>query len=107
MARFTRVFGMRELPVRLVKGLRVRLMLSYVFFFTLLLIAIGWFYPQRLRTQLEEQEQATLAAQWEAAREYFSIDHAQPVWSKEPEDKEVLDQLQAMFLIADANGNAL
>jgi heavy metal sensor kinase len=107
MARFTRVFGMRELPVRLVKGLRVRLMLSYVFFFTLLLIAIGWFYPQRLRTQLGEQEQATLTAQWDAAREYFSIDHAQPVWSKEPEDEEVVEQLQTMFLIADANGNAL
>jgi heavy metal sensor kinase len=107
MARFTRVFGMRELPVRLARGLRVRLMLSYVFFFTLLLIAIGWFYPQRLRTQLEGQEQATLAAQWEAAKEYFSIDHAQPVWSKEPEDQEVVEQLQTMYLIADANGNAL
>ncbi len=107
MARFTRVFGMRELPVRLLKGLRVRLMLSYVFFFTILLVLVGWFYPQRLRNQLEDQEQATLEAQWDAAKEYFSIDHDQPIWSKEPEDAEVVAQLQTMYLIADANGNAL
>ncbi len=107
MARFTRVFGMRELPVRLVRGLRVRLMLSYVFFFTVLLVLVGWFYPQRLRNQLEDQEQATLEAQWDAAKEYFNIENAQPVWSKEPEDEEVVAQLQTMYLIADANGNAL
>jgi heavy metal sensor kinase len=107
MARFTRVFGMRELPVRLVKGLRVRLMLSYVFFFTVLLVLVGWFYPQRLRNQLEDQGQATLEAQWDAAKEYFTIENAQPVWSKEPEDEEVVQQLQTMYLIADANGNAL
>lgn len=107
MARFTRVFGMRELPVRLLKGLRVRLMLSYVFFFTLLLVLVGWFYPQRLRNQLEYQQQVTLQAQWEAAKEYFNIENAQPVWSTEPEDVEVVAQLQTMYLIADANGNAL
>ncbi len=107
MARFTRVFGMRELPVRLARGLRVRLMLSYVFFFTLLLVAIGWFYPQRLRIQLDYQEQATLAAQWDAAKEYFSIDHAEPHWSNEPEDTDVVEQLKTIYLIADANGNAL
>lgn len=107
MARFTRVFGMRELPVRLARGLRVRLMLSYVFFFTVLLVAIGWFYPQRLRNQLEEQEQATLAAQWDAAKEYFSFDHAQPHWSAEPEDADVVEQLKTIYLIADSNGDAL
>lgn len=107
MARFTRVFGMRELPVRLARGLRVRLMLSYVFFLTLLLVLVGWFYPQKLRTQLDEQEQATLGAQWDAAKEYFNIDHDQPHWSPDPEDADVVAQLQMMYLIADASGNAL
>jgi heavy metal sensor kinase len=107
MARFTRVFGMRELPVRLARGLRVRLMLSYVFFLTVLLVLVGWFYPQRLRNQLEDQEQATLEAQWDAAKEYFTIENAQPVWSTDPEDAEVVAQLQTLYLIADANGNAI
>ena len=60
------------------RGLRVRLMLSYVFFLTLLLVLVGWFYPQRLRNQLDDQEEATLSAQWDAAKEYFTIDHEQP-----------------------------
>lgn len=107
MARFTRVFGMRELPVRFVRGLRFRLTLSYVFFFALLLVAIGYFYRQILDKQLEGREEATLEEQWDAAKEYFKIDNGEPVWSKEPEDADVVAQLQQMYLIADANGNVL
>ncbi len=108
MARFTRVFGMRELPVRLVKGLRVRLMLSYVFFFTLLLVGTGLFYRQVLETQLTDQEGKTLAQQWDAAREYFEFDEQRPVWSAYPEDAEVVNQLKSgVYLIADSNGIAL
>jgi heavy metal sensor kinase len=108
MARFTRVFGMRELPVRLVKGLRVRLMLSYVFFFTLLLVGIGLFYRQTLQTQLNDQEGKTLAQQWDAGREYFEFDEQRPVWSPEPDDAEAVAQIKnGVYLIADANGIAL
>ena len=107
MARFTRVFGMRELPVRLARGLRVRLTLSYVLVFVPLLIGIGLFYRQILQTQLEGREQAALEEQWDAAREYFTIENARPVWSPEPEDADVVAQLKNVFLIADANGNYL
>lgn len=107
MARFTRVFGMRELPVRLARGLRFRLTLSYVLFFTLLLTAIGLFYRQILQTQLEGREQAALAEQWDAAKEYFTIENARPVWSTDPEDADVVAQLQRAYLIADANGLTL
>jgi hypothetical protein len=41
MPRLTRVFGTPALRVRFLRGLRFRLMLSYVFFFTLLLAALG------------------------------------------------------------------
>ena len=107
MARFTRVFGMRELPVRLARGLRVRLMLSYVFFFTLLLTVLGLFYRQILQTQLGSREQAALEEQWDAAREYFTIENARPIWSTEPDDAEVVAQLQRAYLIADPNGLTL
>lgn len=107
MARFTRVFGMRELPVRLLKGLRVRLMLSYVFFFTALLLGIGLFCRQVLETQLESREHDALVEEWDAAKEYFTIDHDQPIWSTDAEDEDVLAVLQRMYLFADANGNAL
>ncbi len=107
MARFTRVFGMPELRVRFVRGLRFRLTASYVLFFTLLLAGIGLFYRQILEKELEGREQATLQEQWDAAREYFTIENERPVWNPEPEEAEVVAQLQNMYLIADANGNAL
>jgi len=43
MARFTRVFGVRQLRVGFVRGLRFRLAVSYVAFFAILLAAIGFF----------------------------------------------------------------
>lgn len=108
MARFTRVFGMPKLRGRFLRGLRFRLALSYVLFFTVLLVVIGLLYRKILETQLDTREEATLNEQWEAARGFFQIDNEQPVWSKDPEDADVVSQLeQGVYLIADANGNAL
>ncbi len=107
MARVTRVFGIPKLPVRFLRGLRFRLTLSYVIFFTLLLILIGLFYRQILQTQLEGREEAALKDLWPVAREYFNIENEQPIWSKEPDDAEVVAELRQVYLIADANGNAL
>jgi heavy metal sensor kinase len=108
MARITRVFGIPKLPVRLVRGLRFRLTLSYVLFFTLLLVVIGLFDRQILQKQLRGREQATLGEQWDAAREYFSIENGEPVWSPDPEDADVVAQLKSgVYLIADSRGNAL
>jgi len=107
MARFTRVFGMPELRVRFARGLRFRLTLSYVLFFMLLLTGIGLFYRQILEKQLERREQAALEEQWDAAKGYLSFENERPVWSEDPEDAEIVAQLQQMYLIADANGIAL
>jgi hypothetical protein len=67
MARFTRVFGMPELRVRFVRSLRFRLLLSYVLFFSLLLIGVGLLFQQVLKSQLQIEVQPTLGVQWEAA----------------------------------------
>jgi heavy metal sensor kinase len=107
MARITRVFGIPKLPVRFVRGLRFRLTLSYVIFFTVFLFAIGLFNRQILRTQLEGREEAALKDLWPVAREYFEIKNEEPVWSKDLDDAEVVAELRQVYLIADANGNAL
>jgi heavy metal sensor kinase len=107
MARFTRVFGIPKLPVRLLRGLRFRLTLFYVIFFTLCLIAIGLFYRQILQQRLQDTEQAALEELWPTVKGYFNIEKGEPVWSTDPEDAEVVAQLQRVYLIADANGNAL
>jgi len=98
---------MPKLPVRFVRGLRFRLTLSYVIFFTLLLGVIGFLYRQILQTQLQGREQATLEEQWDAAKGYFKIDNEEPVWNTDPEDADVVAQLKSVYLIADAQGNAL
>ena len=98
---------MPKLPVRFVRGLRFRLTLSYVLFFTLLLIGIGLFYRQILQKQLEGTEQAALEELWPVAREYFNIEKEEPVWSTDPDDAEVVGELRRAYLIADADGNAL
>ena len=98
---------MPKLPVRFVRGLRFRLTVSYVFFFTLLLFVMGLLYHQILQTQLEGREQATLEEQWDAARGYFKIENDEPIWNTDPEDADVVAQLKNVYLIADSSGNAL
>jgi heavy metal sensor kinase len=98
---------MPKLPVRFVRGLRFRLTLRYMLFFTLLLISIGLFYRQILQQRLQEREQSALTELWPVAREYFNIENEEPVWNSDPDDADVVAELRRAFLIADANGNAL
>lgn len=110
MARFTRVFGIPELRVKFVRGLRFRLALSYVLFFTLLLVAIGLFYRQNLKTQLEGDVRAALEGDWGAAKGYLEIQNAEPTWvydRTDPEEEYIVSRLKHVFLVSDSDGNAL
>jgi heavy metal sensor kinase len=110
MARFTRVFGIPELRVAFVRSLRFRLTLSYAFFFTLLLVAIGLFYRQNLKLQLQGNVQTLLEDDWGAAKGYIKFENAQPIWDydeTDPEEVSTYSQLTHSYLITDANGNAL
>jgi len=62
VARFTRVFGVPTLRVDFVRGMRFRLMLSYVLFFTALLVAVGLFFHQTLQRQTESDVRDALDA---------------------------------------------
>jgi heavy metal sensor kinase len=110
MARFTRVFGIPELRVAFVRSLRFRLTLSYLFFFTLLLVAIGLFYRQILKNQLEGNVQTLLEDDWGAAKGYIKFENAEPRWDydeTDPEEVATYSQLTHLYLITDASGNAL
>ncbi len=110
MARFTRVFGIPELRVAFVRSLRFRLTLSYLFFFTLLLVAIGLFYRQNLKNQLEGNVQMLLEDDWGAAKGYLEFKNAEPIWvydETDPEEVTTYSQLTHSYLITDASGNAL
>jgi heavy metal sensor kinase len=110
MARFTRVFGMPELRVRFIRSLRFRLLLSYVLFFTLLLVAIGLLFRQNLQTQLVGEERALLEEEWDAAKGYLTIQNDRPVWDydqSDPQDQYIVGRFKHVFLIADSDGNFL
>ncbi len=89
---------MPKLPVRFVRGLRFRLTLSYVVFFTLLLIAIGLFYRQILQTQIEGRERATLEEEWDAAKGNTSPSRTSSrSGAADPEDADVVAQLKHTY----------
>ena len=60
MARFSRVFAVPKPRVDFVRGLRFRLMVSYVLFFTLLLVVIGLVFHKTLQIQTEADVQDAL-----------------------------------------------
>ncbi len=110
MARLSPIFFIPELRAKFMRGLRFRLTLSYIFFFSLLLIAIGLMYRQNLKTQLEGEELASLEGDWATAKAYLTITNAEPLWDfdrNDPEDEYIVGRLRHIYLIADAEGNAL
>jgi heavy metal sensor kinase len=110
MAKFTRVFGIPKLPVHLLRGLRFRLTLSYVLFFTVLLVVIGLFFRRTLQSQMEGSVRDALEEEWGEAKGYLKIENFQPIWiadETDPEEAYIVSRIKHVFLITDATGAAL
>jgi heavy metal sensor kinase len=110
MARFTRVFGVRQLRVGFVRGLRFRLAVSYVAFFAILLAAIGFFFWRHLKQDAEADMQITVDADWGATVGYLHIDNERPEWEydhTDPEEAYAVERLRHVYLLTDASGNVL
>src|SRR5580704_6725897 len=110
MARFTRVFGVPKLRVDFIRGLRFRLAVSYVLFFTVLLVVIGLLFRQNLKNQLEGDVRAALEEEWGAAKGYVRIENFEPRWIADPTDPEedyIVSRLKHVYFISDAGGHAL
>jgi heavy metal sensor kinase len=110
MARFTRVFGVRQLRVGFVRGLRFRLAVSYVAFFAILLAAIGFFFWRHLKQEAEVDVQSTVDADWGATVGYLHIDNERPEWvydRSDPDEAYTVERLRHVYLLTDASGNVL
>jgi heavy metal sensor kinase len=89
------------------RGLRFRLTLSYVLFFTVLLVMIGLFFRKTLQLQLEGDVRDALEEEWGAAKGYLKIENQRPIWIADPSDTEeayIVSRIKHVFLITDANG---
>ena len=107
MARFTRVFGVPTLRVDFVRGMRFRLMLSYVLFFTVLLALIGLIFRQTLKFQTEGDVRDALEEEWDAAKGYLKIENQRPIWiadQNDPEEDFIVSRLRHVYLITDSSG---
>ena len=96
--------------MNLVRGLRFRLTLSYVLFFSVLLVGIGMFFRQTLRSQLDDDVRVTLEEEWGAAKAYLRIENKRPIWvadSSDPEEAYIVERLRHIYLLTDSTGYLL
>lgn len=93
-----------------VRGLRFRLTLSYVLFFTVLLGIIGLLFGKTLRLEMDDDSRATLEEEWGAAKGYLHFEKSLPIWvadSTDPEEAYIVERLRHVYMLADEKGKVL
>ena len=99
---------MKRVPARLAavgrvtRGLRFRLMISYVLFFTVLLVAMGFLFRETIRTLLEKRMQAVVEEEWGAVKGYLKIERDKSMWmydSVDAEEAAIVEKLRRSFLL--------
>jgi heavy metal sensor kinase len=95
--------------LRFTRGLRFRLAFSYVFFFTILLVALGLIFRQTLSSILENQMLDTLKEEFGAAKLYLRSDA--PNWwfydKNDPDESFTVERLRRVYMLADTAGHPL
>jgi heavy metal sensor kinase len=110
MTRWARVPGWAGRALRVTRSLRFRLTLTYVLFFTLLLVMIGLLFRPLLRSIMYEQVDEALDEEWGAAKGYLHYFAYGWDWFFDPYDSEeslIVRRLQHVFLMADSSGNPI
>lgn len=96
--------------VRFIRGLRFRLALGYLVFFTLMLSAIGLLFHETLSSITYAQVAAALEEEWGASKGYLRFEHRRPIWFYDrfdPEESLIVSRIQRVFLIMDSDGTLL
>ncbi len=96
--------------LRFTRGLRFRLAVSYVFFFTLLLAFLGIVFRQTLAATFKSQMQSVLEEEWGAAKGYLRTTTAGPNWifdTEDPDESFIVNRIRRIYLLADIQGHAL
>jgi heavy metal sensor kinase len=96
---------------RFFKGLRFRLALSYVLFFAVFLIGVGFATMSILTSVIEREIRGVLEEEWSAVKGFMRIEDGKPSWSFEnydPEEKEIVDRIRkGAYMIAARDGEVL
>jgi heavy metal sensor kinase len=92
------------------RGLRFRLALSYVIFFTVLLVLLGMLFRQILSGTFQTQMESVLDEEWGAAKGYLRTGPEGPNWfydEKDPDESFTVRRLQRVYMLADTAGHPL
>jgi HAMP domain-containing protein len=92
------------------RGLRFRLALSYVLFFTVLMVLLGILFRQILSGTFQNQMESVLDEEWGAAKGYLRTGPEGPDWifdPKDPDESFTVSRVQRIYMLADTEGHKL
>ncbi len=92
------------------RGLRFRLALSYVIFFSILLVLLGMLFRQILSGTFQSQMENVLDEEWGAAKGYLRTGPEGPDWvfdEKDPDESFTVRRVQRIYMLADTQGHPL
>jgi heavy metal sensor kinase len=92
------------------RGLRFRLALSYVIFFSVLLVLLGLLFRQVLSGTFQNQMESVLDEEWGAAKGYLRTGPEGPDWifdEKDPDESFTVRRVQRVYMLADTQGQPL
>jgi heavy metal sensor kinase len=92
------------------RGLRFRLALSYVIFFSVLLVLLGMLFRQILSGTFQSQMESVLDEEWGAAKGYLRTGPEGPDWvfdEKDPDESFTVRRVQRIYMLADTQGHPL
>jgi len=95
---------------RLARNLRVRLTLSYLLFFSLVLVSLGFLVKEVLFVVLNQQNERVLDEEWTALKGYLRVMRGELVWAFDPEDPDeafAVERLHRILMLADTDGNVI
>jgi heavy metal sensor kinase len=95
---------------RITRGLRFRLSLTYLVFFTILLAFLGVFFRQTLSSLYDSQLRNILNEEWGAVHGYLRIERGKVNWfydREDPEEALIVDRLKHIYLLTDQTGTVL
>jgi heavy metal sensor kinase len=97
--------------VQRVGGLRLRLTLSYILLFAVVLVIVGLLFRRNLEQNLEAQHALILAEEWGAVRGFLHVDTAgRHRWQfdlDDPEEGRIVERLRGFLMITDLDGRVL
>lgn len=91
-------------------GMRMRLTLGFVGFFSLLMLAAGLFFRDSLEIVLRQHASEHLLEEWNSIRMHLHIDNGTPTWLKDRTDSEevfAIERMRRILLLTDSEGRVL